>query len=80
MFRIVIEIDNMIRGMEVELEKLLKEKEQVAQLAIVPLTIVPILVTTTPGAFASTSATIDSTSELVRAMDDLSIKEHEMLI
>lgn len=66
--------------MEVQLEKFLKEKEQATQLAIVQLTIVAISVTTTPAASTSTSAPAQTSyyaSELVKAMDYLSIQELE---
>lgn len=62
--------------MEVQLEKLLKEKERAIQLAIVPLTKITISVTITPGASTSTSApsqTLYYANELVKAMDYLSI-------
>jgi len=64
--------------MEVELEKLVKEKEKSTQLTIVPHKKVSLSRTTTPGASTSTSAptqTSYSMSELVKAMDNLSIQE-----
>lgn len=81
-FQIVIEQNSQIRDMEIELEKLLKEKEKTTQLAIVPLIIVPISMITTLGASTSTSTpthTSNSASELVKAMDDLSIQEQEII-
>jgi len=83
MFRILIEQSGQIKAMEVEMEKLLKEREQSTQLAAIPLTAVPI--TSTSTARPSTSATItvegqstDSSEELIRAMDDLSIRGQEI--
>lgn len=79
MFRIVIKLNSQIRDMEIELEKILKEKEHAEQLDIVPLTAVPIALAITTGASASTSTTIiDLASELVRAMDGLTIQEQEI--
>lgn len=76
MFKIIIEQNGQIKDMEVEMERLLKEKEKFSQLAIVPLTTVPILVATI--ARVSTSTTIEpqttnSSNELVKAIEDLSI-------
>lgn len=76
MFMIIIEQNNDIRDMEVKLEKLLKEKEQTSQLAIVPLTTVPIAVATTLGASTSTSEPTQTKNELVKAMYNLNLHEH----
>lgn len=57
MFKIIIEQNSQIEDMEVEMEIFLKEKEKSSQLAIVPLTTVPISVATTIG--SSTSTTIE---------------------
>ena len=46
--------------MEEQIEKLLKEKEQSTQLAIAPITAIPI--TVSRAAWESTSATAESTS------------------
>jgi len=65
--------------MEVELEKLLKEKEQSSQLALVPLNAVPISVTGTAKASTSTTPpTTDSSNELIKAMQEMSIQGKEI--
>jgi len=81
MFKISIEQNSRIKDMEVEKEKLLKEKEHSSQLAIVPLTAIPILVATIVGASTSEtteSQTTSSSNELVKAMEDLSIQGKEI--
>ena len=82
MFRIIIEQNTQIRDMEVELEKLLQEKEQATQLAIAPLTSVPIAVATILGASTSTqepTQTTDPANELVIAMDNMNLHEQEIV-
>lgn len=76
MFKIIIEQGSQIKDMEVEMEKLLQEKEWLSHLAIVPLTTVPISLSTTAWASTSIAApaqNIDSPNELVKAMEDMSI-------
>lgn len=56
MFRIIIEKSGHINEMDIEMEKLLKKREQSTQLESIPLTTVPIA--STLAAWASTSETI----------------------
>lgn len=83
MFRIIIEQSGQIKEMEIEMEKLLKEREQSTYLAAISIKAVPIASTSTAG--ASTSAAItaeaqstDSLGKLVKAMEDLSIRGQEI--
>jgi len=59
MFRILIEQSGQIKAMEVEMEKLFKEREQTIQLASIRLKIVPIASTSAARASTSTIITIE---------------------
>lgn len=71
------------------MDKLVKEKEQNAQLVVVPLDAVPITVITQTGISTSTMAWVytskipttedlDATRKLVKAMEEISIKREEI--
>ena len=80
MFNIIIEQSSQNKDMEVKVEKLCKEKEQSSQLPVVPLTKIPISISTIVGASTSTvtpSHSTDSPNELVKYMEDLSIQVQE---
>jgi hypothetical protein len=66
-----------IREMEVGMDKLIKEKEKNAQLAIVPLDAVPLIEIRTTKVSTSTSApaqTSDASYKLVKDMEDMFIQ------
>lgn len=74
MFKIIIEQNIQIREMEVELEKLLKEKEKSSKLAIFPLTTMLISVVGTTEDSTSTkitAQTTDSSNELIKSMQEM---------
>lgn len=80
MFQIIIERNNQIRDMEIEMEKILLEKEQ-AYWALVPITTQPVSATMIPGpSTASTASTLanNQSQELAKAMDNLFLKEKEI--
>lgn len=80
MFQIIIERNNQIRDMEIEMEKILLEKEQ-AYRALVPIPTQPVSATMIPGpSTASTTSTLanDQSQELAKAMDNLFLKEKEI--
>lgn len=83
MFRILIEQSGQIKETKVKIEKFLKEREQTTQLAIVPLTSVPIISTSVTGASNLATITVegwskDSSEEIIKAIDDLSIRGQEI--
>lgn len=82
MFTNLIEQSGQIKAMEVEMKKLLRERTN-NTLAAVPLKIVPIASTSIVGASTSTTIIVegqstDSSEELIKAMDDLLIRGHEI--
>ena len=77
MLKFTMEQNIQIRNMETEMDKLIKEKEQNAQLAMVPLDAVPL--TTIPTTGTSTSTTppaqpTDVARKLTKEMEDMSMK------
>jgi hypothetical protein len=85
MLKLIMEQNAQIKEMEVELEKLIKEKEQNVPMAVIPLNVVPIIgistttTTTTSKMPATTSVTtIDASEKLAKSMQDMSLQEQEI--
>lgn len=83
-FKIIVEQNLQIQKMEIELETLLKEKEQHTNI----LAVIPIATTSITGtSITETSITVtitaetqstDSTIDLAKSMGDLSLKDQEI--
>ena len=84
MLKLIMDQNAQIRNMEAELEKLVKEKEHNAQLALVPLEAIPITTipqtrvvsSTTRGGSTSTTTPakdLDVVGKLTKAMEGMSI-------
>jgi hypothetical protein len=76
MLKLIMDQNAHIREMEAEMDKLIKEKEMNAQLAMVPLDAVPLTGIRTTKVSTSTSTptqTSDASDKLVKSMEDMSI-------
>lgn len=84
MFKIIVEQNLQIQKMEIELENLLKEKEQQADVeTTIPITTTSIARTSTTGTSIAAAIIVetqstDSTTDLAKAMGYLSIKGQEI--
>ena len=62
--------------MEVELEKLVKEKEKSVPMAVNPLNVVPLIgVSTTTTTLVTTT---EASEKLAKSMEDMSLQGHEI--
>lgn len=81
MFKIIVEQNLQIQKIETELETLLKEKEQQANVSTtIPITTTSIAGTSTIRTSIATTITIETqsttaTTDLSKAMEDLSLKD-----
>jgi hypothetical protein len=85
MLKLIMEHNAQIKEMEVELEKLVKEKEQSVPMTVIPLQEVPITrfstVSTTPTTEIPSVVlvtTSDASERLVKSMEDMTLQGEEI--
>jgi hypothetical protein len=82
MLKLLMEQNAQLREMEAEMEKLLKEKEQLKPMEVIPLSAIPIAgvsttsVTTVPSTTPSTSQ--EKTTDLAESMERMNLQETEI--
>jgi DNA repair exonuclease SbcCD ATPase subunit len=82
MLKLLMEQNTQLKEMEVEMEKLVKEKEQLKPIEVIPLNSIPILgvsttsVTKVPSATPLTS--LEKTANLAKSMEKMNLQETEI--
>jgi hypothetical protein len=83
MFKLIMEQNAQLKEMEVELEKLLKEKEQSKPMEVIPLSAVPLAGVSTTPATEIPSATpltaLEKIVELAKSMEEMNLQESEII-
>jgi hypothetical protein len=86
MLKLIMEHNAQIREIEVEMDKLLKDKEHSVNMAIIPLEAVPLIgirtiEATTPVEIPSTipMQVLDASQKLVKSMEDMSLQGEEII-
>jgi hypothetical protein len=84
MLKLIMEQNAQIKEMEVELDKLVKEKEQSVQIVVIPMDAIPLI-----GVITTTTTTVeipliilvkvpDASEKLVKSMEDMSLQGEEI--
>jgi hypothetical protein len=82
MLKLIMEQNAQLKEMEAEMEKLVKEKEQLKPMEVIPLSAVPLLgvsttsVTEVPSTNPLTS--LEKTTELAKSMEEMNLQEKEI--
>jgi hypothetical protein len=82
MLTLLMEQNAQLKEMEVEMEKLVKEKEQLKPMEVIPLSVIPISgvstasVTKVPSATPLTS--LEKTADLAKSMEKMNLQETEI--
>jgi hypothetical protein len=84
MFKLIMEQNAQLKEMEVELEKLVKEKEQSKPMEVIPLSAVPLTGVSTTSVAKIPSATpptaLEKTVEIAKSMEEINLQETEIII
>jgi hypothetical protein len=79
MLKLIMEKNAQLKEMEVEMEKLLKEKEQLNPMEVIPLSAIPISGESTSSATEIPSATLltsqEKTTDLAKSMEKMNLQE-----
>jgi hypothetical protein len=82
MLKLIMEQIAQLKEMEAELEKLVKEKEQLKPMEVIPLSVVPLTGVSTTSAAEIPSATpltaLEKTVELTKSMEEMNLQETEI--
>jgi hypothetical protein len=87
LLKLIMQQNAQLREMEIELEKLLKEKEQMTPMEVIPLSAVPIAevsttavptTTTTEIPSAAPLTALEKTVELAKSMEEMNLQETEI--
>jgi hypothetical protein len=79
MLKLLMEKNNQLKEMEVEMERLLKEKEQMKTMEVIPLSAIPISGASTTAVTVVPSATPlisqEGTTDLAKSMEKMNLQE-----
>jgi hypothetical protein len=75
--KLIMEQNAQIKEMEVELENLVKEKEESVQMTVIPLDVDPITGINTTTTTTSTTTT-NASEKLAKSMEEMSLQEQEI--
>jgi hypothetical protein len=82
MLKMIMEKNAQLKEMEVELENLVKEKEQSKPMEVIPLSVVPLTGVSTMSVAEIPSATplttLEKTVELAKSMEEMNLQETEI--
>jgi glucosamine 6-phosphate synthetase-like amidotransferase/phosphosugar isomerase protein len=82
MLKLLMEQNAQLKEMEAEMERLLKEKEQLKSMEAIPLTAIPISGTSTAAAttisFATPMTPQEGTTDLAKSMEKMNLQEAEI--
>ena len=79
MLKLLMEQNGQLKEMEAEMEKLVKEKEQLKLMEVIPLSAIPILGVSTTSVTEVSSATpltsLEKTADLAKSMEKMNLQE-----
>jgi uncharacterized coiled-coil DUF342 family protein len=82
MLKLIMEQNAQLKEMEAEMEKLVKEKEQLKPIEVIPLSEIPLLgvITTSVAEFPSTNplTSLEKIAELAKSMEKMNLQETEI--
>ena len=82
MLRLIMEQNAQLKEMEVELERILKEKEKSKPMEVIPLSTFPLTGVSTPSVVEIPSTTpltaLEKTIELAKSMEEMNLQETEI--
>jgi hypothetical protein len=82
MCKLLLEQNAQLKEMEVEMEKIVKEKEQLKPMEVIPLSAIPILRVSTTSVTEVPSATpftpLEKTADLAKSMEKMNLQETEI--
>ena len=76
MMKLIMEWTAQLKNMEIEMEKMVKEKEQATKTSIVPLEVVPL--TTIPTSITSTTSIGEAADQLAKSVENMSLQTEEI--